>query len=65
MERRKLQTNINAFLTSSGDLAIEAEATVLAKSNALRKAAKHKELVKYDKDIGKKSNETKNIEGVA
>lgn len=54
MERRKLQTNVNAFLTSSCVLAIEAEAAVLAKSNALRKAAKHKELVKYDKAIGKK-----------
>ncbi|KAJ8386093.1 hypothetical protein AAFF_G00176870 [Aldrovandia affinis] len=43
---RKLQTNINALLTSADELAVEAEATdkitVLAKSNALRKAAKEK-----------------------
>ncbi len=63
MKRRKLQNNMNALLTSADELAIEAEAndniSVLAKSNALRRAAKDKEqeLMKYDKNIEKKINE--------
>lgn len=67
MKRSKLQTNINALLTSADELAIEAEASdkisVLAKSNALRKAAKDKEqeLKKYDKNIEKKTNEMKQL----
>ncbi len=65
MKRRKLQNNMNALLTSADELAIEAEAndniSVLAKSNALRRAAKDKEqeLMKYDKNIEKKINEMK------
>ncbi len=68
MKRRKLQNNMNALLTSADELAIEAEAndniSVLAKSNALRRAAKDKEqeLMKYDKNIGKKIiNEMKKL----
>ncbi len=67
MKRRKLQNNMNTLLTSADELAIEAEAndniSVLAKSNALRRAAKDKEqeLMKYDKNIEKKINEMKKL----
>ncbi len=68
MKRRKLQNNMNALLTSADELAIEAEAndniSVLAKSNALRRAAKDKEqeLMKYDNNIEKKIiNEMKKL----
>lgn len=64
-KRIKLQTRISALLTSADELAVEAEATdkisVLAKSNALRKAAKEKEqeLMQYDKEIENKISEMK------
>lgn len=64
-KRMKLQTNINALLASADELAVAAEATdkisILAKSNALRKAAQDKEqqLMQYDKDIEKKIFEIK------